>query len=204
MFAWLFAFGDVDLGRTTLWARNGVSFSLPSPESHGAARGRIGGKGAGCLCFSRAVPSNAVDFLRRTMLNALDLRPLRMKKNILLALGIALLGTLPASAESVICSYVARLSARDHRASDGYALRDVAAIIRQDRANFHKFRIRDEEDEADSFFSSVKNRENLEGMLRRRKLIAGVAAAVINGNPLVQVEVVQTDDGFTYIRLEVL
>lgn len=171
---------------------------------HGAARGRIGGKGAGCLCFSRAVPSNDVDFLRRTMLNALDLRPLRMKKNILLALGIALLGTLPASAESVICSYVARLSARDHRASDGYALRDVAAIIRQDRANFHKFRIRDEEDEADSFFSSVKNRENLEGMLRRRKLSAGVAAAVINGNPLVQVEVVQTDDGFTYIRLEVL
>jgi hypothetical protein len=138
------------------------------------------------------------------MLNALDPRPLRMKKNILLALGIALLGTLPASAESVICSYVARLSARDHRASDGYALRDVAAIIRQDRANFHKFRIRDEEDEADSFFSSVKNRENLEGMLRRRKLSAGVAAAVINGNPLVQVEVVQTDNGFTYIRLEVL
>jgi hypothetical protein len=41
-------------------------------------------------------------------------------------------------------------------------------------------------------------------MLRRRKLSAGVAAAVINGNPLVQVEVVQTDDGFTYIRLEVL
>ena len=80
----------------------------------------------------------------------------------------------------------------------------AAAIIRQDRANFHKFRIRDEEDEADSFFSSVKNRENLEGMLRRRKLSAGVAAAVINGNPLVQVEVVQTDNGFTYIRLEVL
>lgn len=127
-----------------------------------------------------------------------------MKKFILLTLGFVLFGTLTVSAESVICSYTARLSARDHRASDGYALRDVAAIIRQDRANFHKFRIRDEEDEADSFFSSVKNRENLEGMLRRRKLSSSVAAAVINGNPLVQVEVVRTDDGFTYIRLEVL
>ena len=150
------------------------------------------------------VLSNAVAFLRRTMPTLYGSLPPRMKKFILLALGFVSFGTLPVSADSVICSYTARLSARDHKASDGYALRDVAAIIRQDRANFHKFRIRDEEDEADSFFSSVKNRESLEVMLRRRKLSAGVAAAVINGNPLVHVEVVQADDGFTYIMLEVL
>ncbi len=154
--------------------------------------------------FGCAVWSNRVALLRRRMLTDHGFTPPVMRKFFLLALGFALSTTLPASAESVVCSYVARLSARDHKASDGYALRDVAAIIRQDRANFHKFRIRDEEDEADNFFSSVKNRESLEGMLRRRKLSAGVAAAVINGNPLVHVEVVQTDDGFTYIRLEVL
>jgi hypothetical protein len=99
---------------------------------------------------------------------------------------------------------VARLSARDHNSSDGHALRDVQATIRQDRANFHKFRSRNKVDGPASFFSSVKSRENLEGMRRRPKFRAGVAATVINGNPLVQVEVVQADDGCTYIRLAVL
>ena len=127
-----------------------------------------------------------------------------MTKFLHLTAAFVLLGTLSASADSIICSYVARLSARDHRASDGYPLRDVAAIIRQDRANFHKFGVRDAEDESDTFFNSVKNRENLEGMLRRRKFNPTIASAIINGNPLVQVNVMQANEGFIYITLGLL
>ena len=39
--------------------------------------------------------------------------------------------------------YNARLSARDHYNSNGERLRTVAAILRQDRANFHRFNRRD-------------------------------------------------------------
>ena len=127
-----------------------------------------------------------------------------MKKLSTLVAALLFLGSLSASADSLICSYVARLSARDHRASDGYPLRDVAAIIRQDRANFHKFGVRDSEDESDTFFNSVKNRESLESMLRRRRFNPSIASAIINGNPLVQVDVMQANEGFIYITLTLL
>lgn len=127
-----------------------------------------------------------------------------MTKFLSLTAALVFLGTLSASADSLICSYVARLSPRDHRASDGYPLRDVAAIIRQDRANFHKFGVRDAEDEPDTFFGSARNRENLESMLRRRRFNPSVASAIINGNPLVQVNVMQANEGFLYITLGLL
>ena len=107
-------------------------------------------------------------------------------------------------ADTQICSYVARLSERDHSASDGFRLKDAASIIRQDRANVHKFGRRDEEDESDNFFSSVRNREDLENMVKRRKLPSAVSAAIVRGTPLVQVEVLQSDAGYRYIQVTLL
>jgi hypothetical protein len=111
---------------------------------------------------------------------------------------------LGAMADTRICSYVARLSERDHSASDGFRLKDAASIIRQDRANFHKFGRRDEEDETDNFFSSVRNREDLENLVKRRQLPAAVSAAIVRGTPLVEVEVLQSDAGYRYIRVTLL
>jgi hypothetical protein len=51
-------------------------------------------------------------------------------------------------------SYTARLSARDHFNSSGQRLREPGAIIRQDRANFYVYGLRDSEDQPDSYFSS--------------------------------------------------
>ena len=62
-------------------------------------------------------------------------------------------------------SYTARLSPRDHYNSNGVRLTSAAAIIRQDRANFYVYGMRDSEDEPDSFFSDKSNRARLEQML---------------------------------------
>ncbi|MCB1479077.1 MAG: hypothetical protein R3D43_00875 [Tepidamorphaceae bacterium] len=96
----------------------------------------------------------------------------------------------PAPAQDTpIDGYVARLSVDDHYNSKGVRLDNVAAIIRQDRANFHKFGIRDPEDESDGFFSNKGNRALLEKMLRKGKTPGWVYDAIVNDTPLIQVTV---------------
>jgi hypothetical protein len=85
--------------------------------------------------------------------------------------------------------YYARLSYRDHYNSRGMKLNSVAAIIRQDRANYHKFYIRDEEDTTDGFFATKYNRARLERMLRRGYISRDARNAILYGNPLILVRV---------------
>lgn len=106
--------------------------------------------------------------------------------------------------DDLICSYTARLSPRDHRASDGVLLRDVASVIRQDRANFHRFRLRDPEDEHDDFFSSMRNRTELEKLVQRGRVSAAAAREIVSGNPLVSVEVFRSNAGYQYVVVRVL
>jgi hypothetical protein len=86
-------------------------------------------------------------------------------------------------------SYTARLSARDHFNSNGERLRAAAAIIRQDRANFYVYGIRDAEDEPDSFFSIKANRARLEQMLDNGRTTPDAAYRVVNGTPLIRVDI---------------
>ena len=88
-------------------------------------------------------------------------------------------------------SYVARLSARDHFNSNGQRLTSAAAIIRQDRANYYVYGIRDPEDQADSFFASKGNRAVLESLLERGRSTPDAIQRVVNGTPLIRVEVYQ-------------
>jgi hypothetical protein len=86
-------------------------------------------------------------------------------------------------------SYTARLSARDHFNSNGERLRSPAAIIRQDRANFYVYGLRDDEDEPDSFFSIKANRARLEQMLENGRTTPAAAYSVVNGTPLIRVDI---------------
>ena len=63
-------------------------------------------------------------------------------------------GLVPAAACDLKESYLARLGPADHFNSSGERLTSAAAIIRQDRANYHQFGKRDEEDDGDDFFGS--------------------------------------------------
>lgn len=86
-------------------------------------------------------------------------------------------------------SYIARLSAQDHVNSYGERLTSAAAIIRQDRANFHVFGRQDSEDEGDAYFSSASNRALMEAMLNRGSATPGVRRAIVYGEPLVRVDI---------------
>jgi hypothetical protein len=86
-------------------------------------------------------------------------------------------------------SYTARLSPRDHYNSNGVRLTSAAAIIRQDRANFYVYGMRDSEDEPDSFFSDKSNRARLEQMLENGRATRDALYKDVNGTPLIRVDI---------------
>ena len=106
-----------------------------------------------------------------------------------------------AAAQELIASYTAHLSSRDHFNSRGIRLRNAAAIIRQDRANFHRFGLRDPDDEWDSFFGSKANRARMESMLNNGTSDPGVRSRIVNGTPIVRVEIYGRGSRGTYIRI---
>ncbi|MFK0688363.1 hypothetical protein ACFX5Q_09190 [Mesorhizobium sp. IMUNJ 23033] len=100
------------------------------------------------------------------------------------------LGTSAAKADDMLGSYVARISERDHHASDGFALDSAAQMVRQDRANWHKFHRRDSDDEGDGWFKSNDDRADLQRMLERGgAMSSSTRRAIVNGEPLIQVDV---------------
>ncbi|MER9745962.1 hypothetical protein [Mesorhizobium sp. M0140] len=102
----------------------------------------------------------------------------------------SLLGVLAAHADDMLGSYVARISDRDHQASDGYALDNAAQMVRQDRANWHKFHRRDSDDEGDGWFRTNGQRADLQRMLERGgAMSSSTKRAIVNGEPLIQVDV---------------
>lgn len=109
----------------------------------------------------------------------------------------------PAFSQDLIESYVARLSANDHFNSSGKRLTSPAMIIRQDRANFHKFFIRDPEDEDDRYFHDANRRELLQKLLERGNTSRDAYRAIVNGQPLVRVNVYGSR-GQAYVDVHIL
>lgn len=111
----------------------------------------------------------------------------------IMAAGILLASMLSASAafaDQFLGSYVARISEQDKYASDGYALDSAAQMVRQDRANWHKFGKTDPDDENDVWFRTNAQRSRLESMLQRGgAMSSSVRRAIVNGEPLIQVDV---------------
>ncbi|MEI9885365.1 MAG: hypothetical protein WDN08_02505 [Rhizomicrobium sp.] len=112
-----------------------------------------------------------------------------MIRKTLLALGLAAAVATPAAAADLIGSYNAFLGRADHYNSNGERLASAAAIIRQDRANFHKFGVRDAADESDDYFASVDNRAVLERMLNDGHSDAGVLGRIVDANVLIHVDI---------------
>jgi hypothetical protein len=95
-----------------------------------------------------------------------------------------------ANADQLLGAYVARISMADHHASDGYPLDTAAQMVRQDRANWHKFGRGDREDEDDVWFASTASRARLERMLNQGGAMSqATRRAIVRGEPVVEVEV---------------
>lgn len=105
-------------------------------------------------------------------------------------LAACLVATGTAYADQYLGSYIARISHNDHYASDGYELSSAAQMVRQDRANWHKFGSGDADDQGDPWFGSAAQRARLQTQLERGGAISPAARrAIVNGEPLVQVDV---------------
>jgi hypothetical protein len=109
----------------------------------------------------------------------------------------------PIQAQQLVESYQAFLSERDHFNSNGQRLTTAAAIIRQDRANFHRFGLRDPGDQDDAFFADMENREALEKLLERGRAEPGVISRIVDGTALVRVQVFRGPNG-PFINVTVL
>lgn len=121
-----------------------------------------------------------------------------------LLLGLVCLSVVaPASAQELKESYKAYLSEADHFNSSGGRLRTAAAIIRQDRANVHRFNVRDRADQDDVFFASSDNRAALEALIERGTSDPTAINRIVNGTPLVRVDIYAGPQG-PYVNVTVL
>ena len=113
-----------------------------------------------------------------------------------------MVGATAARADDLIASYSAYIGQDDLYNSNGARLTEPWQVIRQDRANVHKFGIRQPGDESDGFFGSVRNRGLAETMIRRGAISADAADLLLNGDVRITVEVWRGSGG-DYLNINV-
>jgi hypothetical protein len=110
-----------------------------------------------------------------------------------LTVALVLLASTAALAQGrVLTEYTTRIGPQDKVNSVGDRLETAAAILRQDRANYHRFDQADAEDEGDDVFDDRHERGRFERLMSRGVVRPDTARAIINGTPLVRVTVYAT------------
>lgn len=94
-----------------------------------------------------------------------------------------------ANGDQLLEAYTAYIGPQDLVNSSGQHLTQPWQIIRQDRANYHRFKLRDEWDDNDSYFASADNRAAMENMIRRGSITREAASDIVNGGALIHVEI---------------
>lgn len=108
-----------------------------------------------------------------------------------------------AQAQELLGSYIAYIGNEDLYNSKGARLGEAWQIIRQDRANYHRFGIRHAGDEWDPFFGDFNNRAAMEGMIRKGYINPQAARDVIRGGATVVVEVYGYGSTGTSVNVDV-
>ncbi|EIJ41432.1 hypothetical protein BegalDRAFT_0514 [Beggiatoa alba B18LD] len=119
-----------------------------------------------------------------------------MRRYLLIA-ALSFAGMNSAYSAEFLCSYTARISAQDKMSSKGDSLVSggkitpaiAAAVIRQDRANYHEFKKRDAEDETDCVFDDKQKRALLEKRLSQGTASSNSLKEIVLGTPLIKVDV---------------
>jgi len=89
----------------------------------------------------------------------------------------------------LIASYNAFIGNDDLYNSRGSRLSAPWQVLRQDRANVHRFGVSQSGDEGDPIFSSTKNRAIMERLVANGTIQAGAGQRIVNGNVSVRVEI---------------
>lgn len=114
---------------------------------------------------------------------------------------LALILATPARADDLLGSYVAYIGNDDLYNSRGARLTEPWQILRQDRANFHRFGIAQPGDQSDPFFADLDNRAAMEQMVMNGYINPQAARDLVNGGAMVVVRIYGR--GNTGLRVEV-
>ncbi|WP_424944221.1 hypothetical protein [Aliiroseovarius crassostreae] len=104
------------------------------------------------------------------------------------AIGL-LAAPLTATADDLIGAYVAYIGKADLTNSKGKRLREPWQVLRQDRANYHRYGISQAGDEWDPFFGSIDNRAAMEQMVMNGKIDPRAAKNLVDGGATVFVRI---------------
>lgn len=102
-----------------------------------------------------------------------------------------------------IDSYRAYIGRDDLYNSNGVRLTRPWQIIRQDRANFHAYGLRDRGDDSDSFFADSVNRQALEQMLANGSMAPDAANMIVRGDVWIEVMIYGNGDVGRWIDVTV-
>jgi hypothetical protein len=123
---------------------------------------------------------------------------------VLAAVVLSSWGVTTATAQQVVESYVAYIGRADLYNSSGGRLTQPWQILRQDRANFHRFGISQQGDQWDSFFGSIDNRAIMERMVMNGYIEPSAARRIVNGGAIVLVEIFGRGSRGDYVNVTVL
>lgn len=107
-----------------------------------------------------------------------------------------------AQADELIESYGAYIGQDDLYNSSNERLTQPWQVIRQDRANVHRFGVSQPGDDFDNFFASARNRELAERMIRSGRIDGSAARRLLNGDVQIHVEIWRGGGG-DYINISV-
>ncbi|MCD9148671.1 hypothetical protein [Pseudophaeobacter flagellatus] len=126
----------------------------------------------------------------------------RFSKPVLGMLTALMLGPTVAQADEILADYIAFIGQDDLHNSKGTRLREPWQILRQDRANYHRFGISQLGDEWDPLFSDKSNRAVMENMIRRGSIAPEAGRDIVRGGVMVRITVY--DNGkHDYLRASV-
>jgi hypothetical protein len=108
-----------------------------------------------------------------------------------------------AQAQEVIGSYAAYIGQQDLYNSDGARLSAPWQVLRQDRANFHRFGISQNGDEWDPFFGDANNRAAMEQMIMRGIMDPQAARDIMSGGATVVVTIYGSGNVGDYVNVDV-
>jgi len=94
----------------------------------------------------------------------------------------------PVSAQSLLGSYSAWIGPNDLTNSRGVRLWEPWQVIRQDRANYHRFNLRDIGDGADPWFANANARASLEQALTQLTYTPYQRNIIVQGGTWVQLD----------------
>lgn len=120
------------------------------------------------------------------------------------AVGLAMAGFVaPVAAQDVVGGYAAWIGIDDLYNSEGARLSQPWQVLRQDRANYHRYNIWQDGDEWDPFFEDANNRAAMEQMILNGYIDPGAARAILQGDVMVYVTIYGQGGQGDYLSVEV-